>query len=431
MCCEESLPLGEIDLLFVQDLGGSWRDSGNGSESQHVSIASLGPQFSAFQLVNGFLNSGKTMPLVVVNVGRKLPEVNVNPDTGGLEFVQPFWQWLSRRPDQVCVMCSATAIRHGGAAVSRRLSWEQTVEDFATELLYFEPLRALTAFRHLIVRFGQVGAVHVHTDGRRRTAGLVFAPLAKDGVYRDAAEDGRIYGKNTLLSISLIKEFAKSVSRQMAEPTQPQILEALKTGLLAGMQAFDAGYPKETLLFEAGPMRGTKFIQDVVGDKKSTFVQIFAEEYHQRASKLPFRHRLGAITVPNEVLDRPAGIGPNTRPQWLIFRQQLDGHLVSIGDEVHAVQMSRINLGMAIVKYGYECVLNREWPDRSGIPEHVAKDIREILTRPAALASSEECGDHATRPMNQLPALGGAPPRRSRRMRRGRFMCPSSNSISS
>lgn len=157
MCCEESLPLGEIDLLFVQDLGGSWRDSGNGSESQHVSIASLGPQFSAFQLVNGFLNSGKTMPLVVVNVGRKLPEVNVNPDTGGLEFVQPFWQWLSRRPDQVCVMCSATAIRHGGAAVSRRLSWEQTVEDFATELLYFEPLRALTAFRHLIVRFGQVG----------------------------------------------------------------------------------------------------------------------------------------------------------------------------------------------------------------------------------------------------------------------------------
>lgn len=135
------------------------------------------------------------LPVVVVNVHHDLPNVVQGAGSADPVFAdnQPFWKELERHSDRVCVVCSANMLRREGAVLSRRLSWEQTLEDLASELRRFDKLRGLARFAHVIVRFGVTGAAHIMTsrDGHR-TIDLVFAPLARGGVFRDPNEDGKI-----------------------------------------------------------------------------------------------------------------------------------------------------------------------------------------------------------------------------------------------
>src|SRR5258706_607214 len=65
--------------------------------------------------------------------------------------------------------------------------------------------RTLTLIRFLqfIIRFGTVGAIHLVSNEMKQKAQFVFAPLARDGVYRDRIDDGQIIGHNTLLAVSI------------------------------------------------------------------------------------------------------------------------------------------------------------------------------------------------------------------------------------
>ncbi len=127
----------EIDLLVVEDGTGSWRKypkSNPPSDNPH----------EALNVVNTVLNTpdqrGNDLvaPRVIVNLTHDLPPVERDIE-GRLKFCKElyFWNTLEKHADKVCVICAVKTLRHQGAAISRRLSWEQTIEDIAAEILAF------------------------------------------------------------------------------------------------------------------------------------------------------------------------------------------------------------------------------------------------------------------------------------------------------
>lgn len=75
-------------------------------------------------------------PSVFVNLGERVPDFvldqNDAPHIG--TSPTPVWTLLNKFRDSVAIVCSATSLRHSGAAISRRLSVEQFIEDTIEEL---------------------------------------------------------------------------------------------------------------------------------------------------------------------------------------------------------------------------------------------------------------------------------------------------------
>lgn len=217
------------DLLVLHHGAGSWKSSVSETKGAENEL----------KMVQDVLSNIKEshVPRIIINLNNDLPDVEHN-SSGDLKFAEscPIWRLLFEPENlsKVCVICSVNMLRKEGASISRRLSFEQTVEDIATDLLLFEKFKILSSFKHLIVRLSMVGAVHILTEGRKRSADLVFAPLAKSGVYRDPSEDGIILGQNTLLAAALTNLFSKKLPCKRLD-----FVNAMKSGLIACMRAFD------------------------------------------------------------------------------------------------------------------------------------------------------------------------------------------------
>ena len=98
-------------------------------------------------------------------------------------FVDDVWNDL--RVYEIGIRLSLDQMQKQGAAITRGLSWEQTVEDFAAELYLFAPLMALSEFRHLFLCCGS-GLVHIENvkavcgASARLKGRLYFSPEQKE-----------------------------------------------------------------------------------------------------------------------------------------------------------------------------------------------------------------------------------------------------------
>jgi hypothetical protein len=98
-------------------------------------------------------------------------------------FVDDVWNDL--RVYEIGIRLSLDQMQKQGAAITRGLSWEQTVEDFAAELYLFPPLMALSEFRHLFLCCGS-GLVHIENvkavcgASARLKGRLYFSPEQKE-----------------------------------------------------------------------------------------------------------------------------------------------------------------------------------------------------------------------------------------------------------
>jgi len=348
------------------------------------------------------------VPRVVVNLSNKLPSCRIDSN-GRATFENSFWRILAQHKEQVAIMAAATTLRQAGARLSWRLSWEQTIEDLATELIHFDRLRAIARFRDVTVRFGVVAAIHLHTLGRNRAARLVFAPLAKEGVYRDRLDDGEIIGKNTMMAGALLHEMAQVGTDR---PAMDLFAAAIQRGLLASMRVFDRGYSNLAPVDERGNPRGEQFVREFLQvDKARSLIS----EMEPRSGVAD--QRLRVVAVPDDVIQRPSSEPPGRRPKWQILGHQLNAKNFSRGVEADGIinaPLPRINLGIAIVLYGHQQVLNRDFNDEpNGVTgstdsaERQAMDrrIRETLHQGECEASAEETADHVTLPRNQLPIM--------------------------
>ncbi len=397
---------GRVKLLVIHDGAGNWRyypdEKGKTKQTPKV--------IAAMDLVEKVLKSqGKSRPCILVNLDHDLPNVKCDPK-GDVSFdASRFWTTLADHADKVCVICSVDLLRREGAAISRRLSWEQTIEDLIADLYLFNKLKAIASFRHLIIRMGTVAALHITTETNlRRTADFVFAPLARIGIYRDKNEDGDLIGHNVFLAAAVARMLAK---RPSPDQLREEFSEALKRGLLAGMRAFDTGFTRwktSVAGADAGTMgtrdeerTSTEFIRTLLdpGIKKSA-LKVLRKGYDPK--DIHHDQILGVIEVNEKVFANPPGRWTPTGTKWEILKSTIE----EFGKARHAgpalpADAWRINVGLAIVLFGPSAVLNRHL--------ETDDDVQALLNRPVPATWPKEIPDYITLPLGQKPSLGTAP----------------------
>lgn len=386
----------------------------------------------AAELVRRYLHSRsrsrspKHVPTVIVELDGRLPAVRYT-HASDPTFPEPLWANLAKYPDQVCVICSSIALRRADASISRHLSWEQTVEDLRRELHLFPDLRALLSFGHLIIRFGVVAALHLWTDRVRDSTvhgELVFAPYATDGVYRDRLEHGDIVGYKSLFVAAIATAIQAAAQNREPEFTREHVREALRNALLASMRAFDTGYTARPWEALATPKNASDWRLPVLCMQaarpairlgyKTMVLDQFTEEQRKRwnfdTPAVDSGQTLGWTALPLQ-RDAEAALPTLHRDKrrndesWQILRDQLNwvvwsGELEADKPPNDDSLTTRLNAAMAIVLYGYQRVLNREWPDNRD-------PVHRILRQPEIIGDIHDC---LTLPEDEMPAFSVAQP---------------------
>lgn len=414
------------DLLVIHDGAGCWRQY-----SEPKGITGEGEKLSALGLVKAVLAQPMTssFPRVIVDIDGEIPDLAALSDPSERSSV---WRELlsDENCKKVCVLCSSTTLRHADAMISRHLSWEKSVEDLVMEMRLFPRLQPLCKCGHLIVRYGIVAAVHLYDARPQRSAQklgqFVFAPLAPEGVYRDRERDGDMPGYKSILAAALVKQIAMAKLGQGTAGDVPKAFQrGLRDGLLACMLAFDRGYTVDSNASDDG---GHAFGEAVVAHAMGKLIEVVQDGYEamrkqaaKRGERWNPHHTIGFAPVPETVLrtspddlvhPHEARRGDDT---WQILRDTFDAIPESTGDvgvprssrrPTPESLAARINVGTAIVLFGMDAVLNREFEDaETGASAGREEALQRILRRPDVVLHAGDCSDCITLSETQLPSL--------------------------
>ena len=341
-------------------------------------------------LIENFLCSfGKqkqSFPPIIVNLSDKLPRIRRPGKLGnGIEFESKLWETLRKHCSSVAIVTSLTALRQADAFVTRRLSWEQGIEDLAAELHRLPQLQALTQFRHLFVRLGMVGFLHVEhcevaTASSPLTAKVYFSPYADRGVHRDHEAEGGTIGRNTLFIAALLRHLLKGEEEHLRYEVFARSLEAMR-------RVDDLGYSDEIVNSAATEDSGDRLIRALADCAKKVF-----DVAKYEAPDVGSPDTLAECDVPGHVLAAPPPNSLRTPKRWHMLDEAL------MGAPVH-----RINVAMAIVMGGHAKVLNRRWDkDRC---EGIEPELLKLLSRVEYHNPKDRAPDYVTLQPGDRPAL--------------------------
>jgi hypothetical protein len=139
-------------------------------------------------------------------------------------------------PERLIVVLNADDLRAEGIALSRRLSWERTAEDFVRELGGNGRLDTLVTCAHLIVRF-DCDAVIYHQGRSAAAPVLYFDPARAEGEF--VAEAGS-------RMIGLTAAFTSALAAALADDEATDMDEAIKRGMAAARRMAQAGFQADT-----------------------------------------------------------------------------------------------------------------------------------------------------------------------------------------
>jgi hypothetical protein len=241
------LPYSPEDVLIIHYGGAAWKT---------IAFDEPSDRFRTFlnQLKADTKRGGNAVPAILVNV-KALPELLPN---GGpcWEFRSPLWQMLSEHDSNVGIVIAMSTLRRGGAAISLGFSWERTVEDFAAERHLFPQLQALGRFRHLFVRLGVAGLIHieqVENANCSHRGRLYFISDTLEAFHRDPEVEGRTIGKNSLLIASLVQAWKSYKPPDGEKPPlssdreEPPLRAAFGRAIRAIREFHDGGYSAKVL----------------------------------------------------------------------------------------------------------------------------------------------------------------------------------------
>ena len=135
-------------------------------------------------------------------------------------------------PDRLIVIVNADDLRAEGIALSRRLSWERTAEDFVQDLGGNGRLDTLSTCAHLIVRFDCDGVIHHRgRDGAPPT--LYFDPAHAEGEFIDA-QGGRMVG--------MTAAFTAALAAALVDDPDSGLNGAIRRGMSASRRLAAAGF---------------------------------------------------------------------------------------------------------------------------------------------------------------------------------------------
>jgi RyR domain/ATPase family associated with various cellular activities (AAA) len=138
-------------------------------------------------------------------------------------------------PERLIVVLNADDLRAEGIALSRRLSWERTAEDFVRELGSNGRLDTLATCAHLIVRFDCDGVIHHHGRSAEPPV-LYFDPAHTESEFVDA-QGGRMMG--------MTAAFTAGLAAALAEDPGHGLDAGIRRGMTASRRLAAAGFRED------------------------------------------------------------------------------------------------------------------------------------------------------------------------------------------
>lgn len=138
-------------------------------------------------------------------------------------------------PERLIVVLNADDLRAEGIALSRRLSWERTSEDFVRELGSNGRLDTLVTCAHLVVRFDCDGVIH-HRGRSAEPPVLYFDPAHAEGEFVDA-QGGRMIG--------MTAAFTAGLAGALAEDPDHGLEAGIRHGMTASRRLATAGFQED------------------------------------------------------------------------------------------------------------------------------------------------------------------------------------------
>src|SRR5262249_40265751 len=137
------------------------------------------------------------------------------------------------------VVMTVDDLRLTEVQISRELSWEQTAQDLAWELVHNPRVNALSHCAHVVVSFETAGAFVLSqpTYGEeqgRPVARLMFDPKVVEGMWTQSYPGGMV-GYTSCLTAAIVHELMRSIS-------QPDIRRGVHRGLDAMRALHLEGY---------------------------------------------------------------------------------------------------------------------------------------------------------------------------------------------
>lgn len=162
------------------------------------------------------------------------------------------WEFITNNhQENTILIIAANDLRRAGFKLSRRLSWEQTAEEFVSEWLQNSYLSELRNFKNVIIRFGVEGAIWCNKKEDKHQFCLFFDPE----LLEDSFEE-RYPGKMIGIGIAFIAALAKYIINTKID----NLDQGIKNGLLAAKQLWIKGfgssigqkYPDESIFDNGG-----------------------------------------------------------------------------------------------------------------------------------------------------------------------------------
>jgi hypothetical protein len=130
---------------------------------------------------------------------------------------------VKEHSENLILIIDAKDLRKLGVNISRRLSWEQTAEDFCWQLANNPEINSIAGCKNVIVRFGLEGTIHYTNCNNKTNAILYYDPNFGEDGYKEQYE-GDMQG----LTAAFVAEFAAKVAGEG--------LAGIDKGIFGGMQ---------------------------------------------------------------------------------------------------------------------------------------------------------------------------------------------------
>ena len=244
------------------------------------------------------------------------------------------------RPDasRLVVVLNADDLRAEGIALSHRLSWERTAEDFVRQLASNGRLDTLVTCAHLLVRFGCQGVIH-HRGRSDDPPVLHFDPHHAEGEFGDA-HAGAMVGTTAAFTAGLAAALADAPGDGMDSAVRAGMAAAqhlATTGFLAdasgapdyplaGAFAGQAGPPVIAMpLPRARIVQGAAWsiLDDVLGDPIAAARRVVTDGPSAALQRVPTARFGALLTADRREIESLRAIGnllreylaaPRTRP---------------------------------------------------------------------------------------------------------------------
>jgi len=141
---------------------------------------------------------------------------------------------------QMVVVITAEALRHEGAKISRRLSWERTAKDFVWQMACNPSFFALNSCAYLIVRFGLEGAILYERGEGIVESKLFFDPKIGEDGFNDLYPGG-VVG----VGCAFVAAITAQIERHGDKGLKKGIEEGIRKGLLSARRLYKLGFGKD------------------------------------------------------------------------------------------------------------------------------------------------------------------------------------------